>query len=439
MGYCHQYLPKNQAGLAKALFLGDKSSLSTETTNAFSAAGGMHLLAISGLHIGLMIVVLLNFFRFFSRIISRYQATMIVLLFIWIYAYLIGFPPSVVRSVFMFSLITMGSLMGSQNNQINLLCFSAIILLLINPWYLFDIGFQLSYLAMAGILLTYSSIRLFIPFKNKIVRFLWNGTALGLSAQIFTVPLCLYYFHQFPNYFALTNLGIILISGVLISLVASLFFFSWSPLLCIGIGTVLSLLLYTLVYFVHWIEHLPGSVAKGFDFSTVDLTLFYIIIISVLLLVFLRKYYVLKYLIIAATLAGIAYHRYENLNQKHLIIFNNNKLSLAIHTGNHIYFFYDDTSQNEYKYHRLLEAYERCYPGEIELFSIKDKNIELLIDKEKLSITHLKDQMEVLFDGKTYKIEYDNKCKPNPNINQIGMPWVKGLNTTLNKSLIIPF
>ena len=134
-------LPKSQIGLAKALFLGDKSALSTEVTNSFSAAGAMHLLAISGLHIGLMILVLMNVFRVFSKFINKYQATCIVILFIWFYAYLIGFPPSVVRSVFMFSLITLGSLFSAQNNQLNLLCFSAVILLLLNPWYLFDIGF----------------------------------------------------------------------------------------------------------------------------------------------------------------------------------------------------------------------------------------------------------------------------------------------------------
>lgn len=432
-------LPPEQIGLTKALFLGDKSSLDTETTNAFSAAGAMHLLAISGLHIGLMILVLLQLFRLFSKFVSKHQATALVLVFIWLYAYLIGFPPSVVRSVFMFSLISLGALSGSQNNQLNLLCFSAIILLLVNPWFLFDIGFQLSYSAMLGILLTYNSIRMFFQIKNRILKFLWNGTALGLSAQIFTIPLCLYYFHQFPNYFALTNLGIIIISGILISLGAGLFMFSWSAILSITIGTALSILLYLLVYFVQWIEYLPGSVAKGFNFEESEVILFYSLIVLILFLIRKGSLNPFKYLLILFVLFGISTHRYHNLNHKHLILFNNNKLSLAIHSGNHIYFFYDDETQNEYKYQRLLESYQRCYPGNIEMYSIKNKNMELTIANKKLSINTIKDNKSIFFNGKSYSIEYNNTTKPNPKVKQIGMPWVKGLHTTLNKAIIYPF
>ena len=106
-------LPQSQIGLAKALFLGDKSSLDSETRNAFSAAGAMHLLAISGLHIGLMILVLMQFFRIFSKVFSRIQALIFIISLIWFYAFIIGFPPSVVRSVFMFSLISLGSVLGN--------------------------------------------------------------------------------------------------------------------------------------------------------------------------------------------------------------------------------------------------------------------------------------------------------------------------------------
>ena len=432
-------LPKSQIGLAKALFLGDKSSLATETTNSFSAAGAMHLLAISGLHIGLMILVLMYVFRLFSRLINRYQATCIIILFIWFYAYLIGFPPSVVRSVFMFSLISLGAISSAQNNQMNLLCFSAAILLLLNPWHLFDIGFQLSYLAMFGILLTYRSIQQFFIIKNKIIRFLWNGTALGLSAQIFTIPLCLYYFHQFPNYFAITNLGIILMSGILISFGAGLFLFSWSPLLSIGIGFALSSLLYLLVFFISWIEKLPGAVSKGFHLSEFELLMFYFIIIAVLFMAVYKTRSFYKYSLVTLILIAISYHRYKQLNNNHLILFNSNTLCFAIHTNNQIHFFYDDLKENEFKYHRILESYEKCYPGIISTISIKNKNIKYSINKQKLALQSENNKKLLFFNNKEYHLEYDNKSLHNPNINQIGMPWIQGLSTTLNKSIIYPF
>jgi len=431
-------LPKSQIGLAKALFLGDKSALSTEVTNSFSAAGAMHLLAISGLHIGLMILVLMNVFRVFSKFINKYQATCIVILFIWFYAYLIGFPPSVVRSVFMFSLITLGSLFSAQNNQLNLLCFSAVILLLLNPWYLFDIGFQLSYLAMLGILITYKRIQHFFHFRNKIIRFLWNGTALGLSAQIFTVPLCLYYFHQFPNYFVLTNLGIILISGILISLGAGLFLFSWSPLLSIGIGFALSSLLFLLVYFIELIEHLPGSVSKGFELSEFELISIYFLIIVLVLSAIYRAFPVLKYLLTLLILLTLSFHRYNHLNNNHLILFNENKLCFAIHTNNHIYFFYDDLIKNEYKYQRLMESYEKCYPGKISAVSIKDKNITTTFKNNKIALQSIDDNKYLILNDNNYQIVYDNSDYDFKEVNQIGMPWVQGLKITLNKAIMIP-
>ena len=432
-------LPKSQIGLAKALFLGDKSELTAETTRAFSAAGAMHFLAISGLHIGLMIVVLLYSFRVFSKFISRYQATILILLFIWFYAYLIDFPPSVVRSVFMFSLITLGSIFSAQSNQVNLLCFSAIILLILNPWYLFDIGFQLSYLAMFGILLTYAKVEGFYQFNTKIFRYLWNGTALGLSAQIFTIPFCLYYFHQFPNYFVLTNLGIIIMSGVLISLGAGLFIFSWSPFLSVGIGLILSSLLYLLVTFIGWIEQLPGAVAKGFQLHEYELLGLYVLIILILFSYLYKTRPFYSIIIGTIIVIALSSHRYYNINEKHLIVFNNNKLCFAIHSSNQIYFFYDDLEENEYKYQRILESYERCYPGNISKISIRDKNINYIIQNDKISIVNKEDKKFLILNNTKYQIIYDNKTKESSEINQIGMPWVKGLKTTLNKAILFPF
>ena len=435
----NENLPPDKIGIAKALFLGDKSSLDYETSSAFSAAGAMHLLAISGLHIGLMILVLMQFFRVFSKVISKIQALIFIILLIWFYAFIIGFPPSVVRSVFMFSLISLGSVLGSQKSQLNLLCFSALVLLLIHPWYLFDIGFQLSYAAMLGIFFTYTPIKQFIPLKNSILKFLWNGTALGLAAQVFTIPLCVYYFHQFPNYFALTNLGIILISGLLISFGIGLFLFSWSPYLALIMGAALSSLLFLLIYFIQWIEQLPGAVAKGFLLSEFGLFLFYVILICTVIIISKKLSVVIKYAVIVGLFIGISIHRYQNINSNHLVFFNNTHLSFALHVDQEIYFFYDDYEENEMKYSRLLETYEKSYPGRIHMTSIKNKNLQMSVNGKEVKIEALKDQKKISFNQKCYTIEYENTTQPDPELNQIGMPWVKGLNTTLNKAILYPF
>ena len=433
-----KYIPESQSGLAKALFLGDKSNLRSETSQAFSAAGGMHLLAISGLHIGLMIIVLLQFFRFFSRFIQRTHALVFVLCFVWFYAYIIGFPPSVVRSVFMFSLFSLGSITGNQNNQFNLLCFSAFILLLFHPWFIFDLGFQLSYAAMFGIVLTYGFIQDLFYFKTKIIKYLWSGTALGLSAQIFTAPLCLYYFHQFPNYFLLSNLGIIISSGIIISLGALLFVSSGIPIIPILIGFLLFGLLHALDSFMTWIQKLPGATAKGFDLSIIEISVFYFLIGIIFTTFVWRRYRLLKFTSVFILIGFIIFHRYDHLNEEHIVLFNNNKLCFAIHSKNHIYFFYDDQKENSHKYNGVIESYEKCYPGSITLYSIKNQNIDCKINKQHIQFKHFNNHKKLSVNGMEYRIEYENNHMNIPIKNTIGMPWVKGLQKTLNKALILP-
>ena len=147
-----QHVQKNHFGIVKALFLGDKSSLDQEVRNSFSTAGAMHLLAISGLHIGLFVALIFSFLKLFSKFISRNMALLISLVFIWFYAYIIDFPPSVLRSVLMFTVLSVGYFINGIKNQINILFFSGTLLILMNPLYLMDIGFQLSYAAMTGII-----------------------------------------------------------------------------------------------------------------------------------------------------------------------------------------------------------------------------------------------------------------------------------------------
>ncbi len=129
-----------------------------EIRTSFGATGAMHVLAVSGLHIGIIAQVLLFLFQFFSKLISRRNAVIFIVILLWIYALLTGFSPSVVRAVFMFSVLILAQEAGGNYSPINTLFFTAFILLLINPLVIYDIGFQLSYLAMLGIFSLYQSI-----------------------------------------------------------------------------------------------------------------------------------------------------------------------------------------------------------------------------------------------------------------------------------------
>ncbi len=148
-------LTGNDLAIAQALILGDKSLLDTETKNAFTNTGAMHVLAVSGMHIGLILYLFLAVFGFFPRLLSKKQATIVIVIFLWIYALITGFSASVIRAVLMFTILALSQISSRQHDSMNTLFFSAFILLLLNPLYILDIGFQLSYLAMIGIFLFY--------------------------------------------------------------------------------------------------------------------------------------------------------------------------------------------------------------------------------------------------------------------------------------------
>ena len=167
------------------------------------------------------------FLMLFKKWISKNQIIIIALVIVWIYSLMTGLSASVVRSAVMFTLLVGSGLLNRSYNNFNVLAFSAFLILMWNPHFLYDIGFQLSYLAMFGIFMFYKPLGKLIYFKNKIIRLAYEGTMVGIAAQILTVPLTLYYFHQFPNYFIITNLGLMIFSFLILALGIALFSFNW--------------------------------------------------------------------------------------------------------------------------------------------------------------------------------------------------------------------
>lgn len=258
--------PENQ-GLVIGLSLGDKSSLSTETKNHFSNAGVMHVLAVSGMHVGILLGMLQIVFKNIPFLRKRNLYLYFALVFLWVFAFITGLPASVSRAVLMFSILAVGQLLGKRFFSLQTIFASALILLIINPLWIFDIGFQLSYLAVISIGLFYQPIlRLYNP-QNKFIKWLWEGSAIGIAAQIGTVPISLLYFHQFPNYFFLSNLGMLfLASGALISVVVFLAF-HYIPYVGDAIAWGVDLIFTIFNQFIAWINTLPAVVSTGFTLS----------------------------------------------------------------------------------------------------------------------------------------------------------------------------
>lgn len=206
IGIYREHTSADNVGVISAITLGKKDELDRNVKQVFSMSGGSHVLAVSGLHVGIIYMVLLWLTGFLPRNkIFSVVSHLLTILCLWCYAFICGLPASVVRSAIMFSLISVATIIERRNVSLNAVFTSAFIMLIYKPLYLFDIGFQLSYAAVISILLFYKKFYYTLPLKNKILKWGWSMICVSAAAQIGTLPLTIYYFHQIPTYSLITN------------------------------------------------------------------------------------------------------------------------------------------------------------------------------------------------------------------------------------------
>lgn len=206
-------------GVLAAMTLGDKSALTRELRDTYSQTGASHILALSGLHMGILFG-LLSTLTFLLR--HSLAARLLTITLFWGFALLTGLSPSIVRSAFMLSVATVFSLRGSRGISVNALCLAAMVILLLHPYALFDVGFQLSFLAVFSILVLMPLLDSFWPedflFRHRTVKMLWSLVSVSIAAQAGTAPLVAYHFGQLPLYFILTSLIVIPVTYAVLSL-----------------------------------------------------------------------------------------------------------------------------------------------------------------------------------------------------------------------------
>lgn len=257
-----------------AMLLGVRNHLSPELQQSFSGAGAMHILCVSGLHVGIIFMLLNYFLGFLDRIKKgAIIRSIIILSSIWTYAMITGLSPSVVRAATMFSFISIGQNIGRQVNVYNSLSASAFVLLAFNPYLIIDVGFQLSYAAVIAIVALQKPLQnLWTPKWEGLFK-IWQLTTVSIAAQIGTAPLALYYFHSFPNYFLLTNLVVIpaafaiFISGIIVLV------FSWSGVLADYFAWILSKMVALLNTFITGVEQLPFAVSRNIYIDSTELVI----------------------------------------------------------------------------------------------------------------------------------------------------------------------
>ena len=432
-----QFLPLgDENAVAKGLILGDRTSIDSEISRKFGNTGAMHVLAVSGLHVAILVQILTYILALFKKWISKKKALVLALVIVWIYAALTGFSPSVARSALMFSLLAGSTLFEKNYIPLNSLAFSAILLLFWNPHYLYDIGFQLSYLAMIGIFLFYQPLSKLFFTKVKWIQTAWEGTMVGIAAQVMTLPLTLYYFHQFPNYFVLTNLGLMIFSFLVLALGIALFALSWIPLLSKAIAFLLLLSLTAMLWIIDFVDSLPGAVSAAFVLSKWEVVLVFSLIISTFLVLSNKKMSVLKPILLCATfwVMFLVYNRFERMNTTQICFLNENNPTFIVQDKQQSFCFYEN-SKTDKKVKYVSMAYQKVYSGKIHYFELsQSKETKLNFGNNKVLVEKIKGGYLVQVNSK--KILFATNLKyENANFSDtiVYAPWID--NETSNYAL----
>ncbi len=371
------HIPKREYMVMKALLLGDKRELENELKDQYAKAGIIHILAVSGLHIG----ILLLFIHFILSFLPNYPSfiafkSIVTLLLLFAFALLSGLSPSVTRAVLMFGLITIGIHLQRNPGLLQITAAAFLILLIVNPFYLFDIGFQLSFTAMAGIAIFYDKFYAWFPYANHfILKKIYAIIALSLSATLGTLPLTMYYFHRFPGAFLISNLliipwlGIMMIFGLLI-IIGSLF--TGLP------GFIIDAYVFLLKAMNNWVQYISGKeIWQVQDSAWSGMAVIAAYIAVVLLFLFWeKKTFKTGVLFLSGIIlfqVVLLREKYEMLRSDELIVFHHYKSSIiGVRQGQNTRLWSDlpkDSLLNDYDwkayaahYKGLHVAYEPAFP-----------------------------------------------------------------------------
>lgn len=423
----------DELALINALLLGQRQDISPEIYNSYSRAGAIHILAVSGLHVGIVLLLLNSLFRpleYFRR--GKLIKTLLILSILWGFAVVAGLSASVTRAVMMFSVVAIGMNLKRPSNIFNTLAISMLFLLLFKPLFLFDVGFQMSYLAVIAIVGFQPLLADLWQPQLKPIRKLWDIFTVTLAAQFGVVPVSLFYFHQFPGLFFLSNLviipflGLILGMGIFVILLAS---FNLLPLWLADIyGGIINLM----NSFVRWVSLQERFVFSDLSFSLLQVLTAYFLIVT---LVLLSKKPGFKRLTIAMfavlIFQSVLILEKKNNQTEEFVVFHKSRHSLigikknATLTVAHNFDSLTSNRDNVIKNYKIGNAISEIKEGTLEhiyLFGRKriivvdssgiyrvpqlDPEIVILRDSPKINLNRLLDSINpelIIADGSNYK------------------------------------
>ena len=395
-----------EMNVALALILGQQQEISSDIIQDYQYSGATHVLSVSGLHVGFIMLFIL----FILKPIPNTQKgsfikLITILISLALFAIISGLSPPVLRSVVMFSFLAIGNHLHRNSNTYHTLLVSILLILLFEPYFLFDVGFQLSYIALFSILWLQPLLKnIWLP-KNKIVKYIWEALTVSFAAQIGTFPICLYYFHQFPALFFVTNililpvLSFIMIVGIVVMLISV---FTSCPLILIQI---FEKSIYVLNQIIHYVASFESFVIKNISFNSYHLISFYLFIIAGI--IWFKKPSYDKLVIVLVTIIMIQVSfiqtRKEIESKQELIVYNAKKKTVITERiGKDITLFTSNPLSEKELKNSVLQAYLVANFGVLKSIN-KIKNVLffngrkiLIIDSSGISKNRIKPDILLL-------------------------------------------
>ncbi|RKS26779.1 competence protein ComEC [Flavobacterium endophyticum] len=343
-----------------ALILGQQQDISPELLKDYQLAGAVHILSVSGLHVGCIMI----FIGFLLGGLPKtrwgnFIKIAILLSFLWAFAIIAGFSPSVTRSVVMFSFVAVGKYARRKTNIFHTLIVSMLFILLFEPSFIFDIGFQLSYCALFFIVWMqplFSSV--WLP-KTWILKYFWDILTVSFAAQIGTFPLSTYYFHQFPGLFFITNLLVLPLLGFILALGVFVLVWAFFDIVPTFLAKSLEWSISLLNKIINWVASFESFIFQDISFSWQMLVACYVLILAFVLWVKQPNFQRLSFALSSLILLQLAYfgNKYFNQSQEELIVFNSKRNTILVERNGENIVVYTNNNLSEANLNFIIRPY----------------------------------------------------------------------------------
>ena len=417
--------------VASTLILGYKADLSNDVLQAYSKTGTIHVLSVSGAHVAILFILLSFTLSFLDRF--RYGKTIkaiLIILIIWYYSLLTGFSPAVCRAAVMISMVIIGKTYSKYINTLNILAISAFFLLLYDPLFITDVGFQLSYLAVSGLIILQPIVYKWIDIENKWGDKLWALCSVSIAAQVITFPLSIFYFHQFPVYFLISNLFIIIPSAIIMYAGIGYLLLPDIPFVSSVLGWILEKSILVMNKVLSLIEHFPYSGISKIWITNFEYLLLYGIIISIFYFLYEQKAWLLKLSLTFTLLLSISitYAKWDNLESDSITFLNLRKHSGIIFKTDEQAVVVSDLADSDKTYRYSVQPYlDSCGINTIYKVNLKN-NLSLPFLIKKGNLVQFRNKRLLIFDKQLQESVLPEKIKidylyitgsPNTNISFI--------------------